>query len=222
MRTADFFQPQFDIMQALAITKECGYYFHDNALSDLACTALMAEIGSLPLITRYHIAMPINAGQPNEVKQQHERFYTANGDFNTPVANALIAAIHSQVHASKFEAELHVWELTEIGYQRYRNGEDFIGPHRDRASDNGVSFTYTLDGSAEVRIFEPSGDYWDYSQLNQIDEYMTSPGSVMLLRAKGFGNGEQVIHQVLPPIGVRSILNLRSRKTILDAISERI
>jgi hypothetical protein len=44
----------------------------------------------------------------------------------------------------------------------------------------------------------------------------------MFLRAPGFGNGEQIIHEVLPPLNneERLILNLRMRKNVASFVKK--
>lgn len=217
----NIFKESFNLEWGIHQTASHGYYFADDTLSDGIRGALEAEIDSLPLEEGDHVAKPINKGKPNEVRQQHERFYVEYGDDRTPIANMVIAAITNQVRSLGTHPELRDWQLTEIGYQRYRHTNDFIGPHRDRASDQKLSLTFTINGEATVKVFEPLGNYWDYSNIKQIDEYTTTPGSVMLLRAQGLGSGEQIIHQVLPPLGSRAILNLRARPTILEQPSTR-
>jgi hypothetical protein len=81
--------------------------------------------------------------------------------------------------------------------------------------------TYTITGSAMIKIYKPLTDPVDYAFIEQIDEFQTIPGTVMFLRAPGFGNGGQVIHEVLSPdIYPRYILNLRTRDILLKAPSE--
>jgi hypothetical protein len=211
------FKDSFDFEAAIMQTKETGYFFAEDAITKETRTAFEAEIDSLPLEVGDHVTRPINAGKQNEVRQQHQRLYIEHGNAMAPVANMVIAGLAQAVNAMKQFPELRDWKLTEIGYQRYRHGNDFIGAHRDRATDKILSITYTITGSAPVRIFETLGNYWDYTNLKQVDEFVTTPGSVMLLRAPGLGNGEQVVHQVLPPLSdSRSILNLRMRPTILE------
>ena len=210
------FRDSFDFESGIEQAKSNGYFFADGALTVEMRSAMETEIDSLPLEVGDHIVKPINEGKPNEVRQQHERFYVEYGDKRTPVANLVIDGLADQVHLMANLPELSEWQLSEIGYQRYRHSNDFIGAHRDRASDKLLSATFTITGSATVRIFEPLGDHWDYSNIRQIDEFDTTTGSLMLLRAPGLGNGGQVIHQVLPPRNMRSILNLRARPTILE------
>ena len=211
------FREGFDLENAIEQTQRSGYFFAEGVLTDETRAALEEEIDSLPLEVGDHISNPINAGKPNEVRQQHERLYVEYGDALTPVANVVIAGLTEIVRAMRSFPELQEWQLTEIGYQKYRHSNDFIGAHRDRASDKLLSVTYTITGSAPIRIFETLGDYWDYSSLEQKDEFITAAGGVMLLRAPGFGSGEQVVHQVLPPISnSRSILNLRMRPRVLE------
>jgi len=210
------FRNAFNFIEAIEQARKFGYYFGPNALTKEICGALEAEINTLPLEVGDHINQPINPGKPNEVRQQHERAYFAYGDTATPVANGLIRGLTLLVRSMEEFPELREWQPTEIGYQRYRHSDDWIGPHRDRASDKLLSVTLTITGSAPVRIFKPLGQPNDYSHIQQTQEFLTTPGSIMLLRANGFGTGEQVIHQVLPPSSTsRSILNLRMRPTIL-------
>jgi hypothetical protein len=205
----------FDLESAIEQTKNVGYFFEDNGLNEEARLALVSEIESLPLLLGDHRVKPINDGKPNEVRQQHERLYIEYGNKQTPVANLVINALVDQVHSMRRFVELQEWIPVEIGYQHYRSSSDFISAHRDRESDKLLSVTFTLTGSAAVEVFEPVDDYWDYTNLRKMDEFTTTPGSIMLLRAPGLGSGEQVIHKVYPPKTSRSILNLRARETIL-------
>lgn len=212
-----FFQDSFNFESAILQTKARGYFFAEDILTDEMRTGLEAEINTLALKVGDHTDKPINAGMPNEVRQQHERLYTEYGSALTPIANMLISGLAKTVRVMRSLPELQQWQPTEIGYQRYRHHNDFIGAHRDRASDRLLSATLTITGSAPVRIFDTLGEYWDYSNLERRDEFTTTPGSLMLLRAPGLGNGEQVVHQVLPPNSdSRSILNLRMRPSVLE------
>jgi hypothetical protein len=206
----------FDIKEALDEVKEVGYFFVLQAITNLARVHLEKEIRSLLLEEGSHVAVPINTGKKTEVRQQHERFYCAVGDSRTPAATLASKGIMQAIHA--VEPELNGWSPTEVGYQRYRNSDDWISPHRDRRTDEKLAVTLTLRGSAVVRVFEPFEDPDDYSPTNLrvIDEFRTASGSLMMLRAPGYGSGGQIIHEVLPPEhGVRNILNLRMRPDVL-------
>ena len=114
--------------------------------------------------------------------------------------------------------ELQEWLPTEIGYQRYRNTNDWISPHRDRKSDHLFSVTFTLTGSAWIHIHQPKTDPVDYRYLEKVDSFLSEPGTIFFLRAPGFGSSEQIMHEVMPPIDApRHILNLRMRSTLLAA-----
>jgi hypothetical protein len=210
-------RPEFDLAAAVKQTTERGYLFATDALQAEARQALAFEINNTELAASDERAQAVNAGRPNEVQQHHERAYFAYGDERIPAANFVVNSLVQQIRAIRDHPELRSWQPTEVGYQRYRGSRDWIGPHRDRASDQLLSVTFTLSGSGMVRIFEAVGDNPnDYSQLSQTDEFRTLPGSLMLLRAPGLGNGEQVIHQVLPPAaGRRLIVNLRMRPDVL-------
>ncbi len=211
-------RPDFDLHHALAQAASRGYDFADNVLTAEACDALLEEVDGLPMETGDHISRPINLDKPNQVQQMHERAYVEYGSEQTPVGNFVADAIAKAVQQEGLMqfSQLRDWHPTELGYQRYRSGADHISPHRDRASDKLLAVTLTMAGSALIKIFKPLGEPNDYVHLEQIDEYRTNRGSIMLLRAPGFANGEQVIHQVLPPYqGIRTILNLRMRNGIL-------
>lgn len=214
----ELFDACFELRKAVQETAEKGYFFAHPALSKSTLYLLNSELERLPLEVGDHISRPINAGKPNEVQQQHVRGYYEFGVAETPAANLVIHGLKKAVGrlANPFP-ELAGWCPTEIGYQKYRHSDDYISPHRDRASDRLLSITFTLFGSAAVKIFEPTAEPDDYSQLKQTDEFETLPGSIMLLRAPGLGSGEQTIHQVMPPkYGSRNIINLRMRPTLLE------
>jgi len=170
----------------------------------------------LPLELGDHRQDAINPGKPNEVHQQHERFYVEFGNEQTPVANTVIRGLATRVQAMRQFPELRNWQPTEIGYQRYRSVSDYIGPHRDRTTDKLLSVTFTIAGAAIVRTFESIKGEGDYSQLRPIDQHEASAGGMMLLRAPGFGPAGQTVHEVLPPhTAPRSILILRMRLNVL-------
>lgn len=213
----EIFKDNFDFESAVRETKTNGYYFQSGVLATEAQNALETEINLLPLEVGDHINKPINNGKPNEVRQQHARAYFEYGDPEAPVANFVINCLAQTVQAMPAFPELENWQPTEIGYQKYRSNADFIGPHRDRSSDQLLSVTFTISGAATVKIFESLGACNDYTDLLQADEFETSLGGIMLLRAPGLGCGKQSIHQVLPPSTPdRSILNLRMRPTVLE------
>jgi hypothetical protein len=199
-----------------------GYYFASACFSDEICRKLEAEVETLNLEEGDHLTYPINAGTSREVRQLHARAYLPIGHVDIPIANLVTQALIQEVQAlTKFYPELKSWGPTEAGYQCYRDSRDWISPHRDRRTDQLLSATLTINGSALVRIHEPVANPDDYSNLKLVDEFLTSPGSVMLLRAPGLGCGTQIIHEVLPPIsGSRLILNLRMRPNILKPPSE--
>ncbi len=208
----------FDLENALQLTKEHGYYFAETALSLRYEIALRDEINRLALEEGDHTEAAINKGKPNEVKQLHDRFYVEYGDERTPFANMVIEGLAKRIRLCSQFPELYEWQLSEIGYQRYHKA-GFIGIHKDRASDQMLSVTFTISGSAPVEIYRTISDPLDYSEGNveKINDFITTPGSIMMLRAPGFGTGEQVPHKILQPtVTPRDILNLRMRPTVLE------
>ena len=215
------FSEHFNLEQALAKTQKTGYAFASGAINPYFCDLLEAEMGRLKLEEGDHINYPINAGSSREVRQLHERAYYPIGHELVPWATQVTELLVQEVKNVGLYPELQHWCLTEAGYQRYRDTHDWISPHRDRRNDQLLSATITISGSALVRMYEPLADPDDYTKLRSIDEFMTSSGTLLLLRAPGFGNGEQIIHEVLPPqIGSRLILNLRMRPDILKTPKE--
>jgi len=209
----------FDLESAIEKTKTHGYAFEDGAITQEIQDALASEIDIVPLVLGDYVSNPLNLGQPNQVHQRHSRAYYEYGDEAVPVANYVIESLALAVNSMTRYPELRSWRLSEVGYQRYRPTLDFIGPHRDRVSDTLLSITLMFCGSTVVKIHEPLGAYRDYSNLLQIDEVVTIPGTAMFLRAPGLGNGQQKIHEVLPPKeGIRNILNLRMRSTVLPPV----
>lgn len=161
---------------------------------------------------------PSGRAQAAKVRQLHARAYHPIGDEAVPIATAVSIVLASTVfdHRDAFP-ELIGWIPSEAGYQHYRGPSDFISPHRDRRNDRLLSVTFTLRGSAVVRILEPVDDPDDYGNLRTVDEFTTEPSTAMFLRAPGFCGGGQVIHEVLPPTTPdgRLILNLRMRPDVL-------
>ena len=204
-----------NLEKAIMRTCEVGYAFITEAINPYFCNLMEQEINKLQLEEGDHVNYPINAGSWREVRQLHERAYFHIWDKQIPVATEVTELLTEEVRKMNYP-ELQGWHPNEAGYQRYRNKHDWISPHRDRRNDQLLSATITISGSAPVRIYEPVADPNDYKNLRQTDEFITSPGTLMLLRAPGFGNGEQIIHEVLPPqIDSRLILNLRMRPDIL-------
>ncbi len=215
----DLFTDSFNILDAIHKTAECGYVFISSAINQYYLSLLEKEINSLDLEEGDHINYPINANSKRSVKQFHIRSYMPIGHDDCSAATLVTNLLTDNVkeHINTYPS-LSNWKPTEAGYQCYRDSKDWISPHRDRRNDQLLSATITISGSANVRIFEPLGDPDDYSNLKQTDEFLTKTGTIMFLRAPGFGNGEQSIHEVMPPInGKRLILNLRMRPNILRA-----
>lgn len=199
-----------EISKILSIVEEKGYLFVEDFYDPGTILRLKMEINSLPLEAGNHVDYPINKGQINEVQQYHHRYYCQK-DEGAPVASQLCHGL-----SIGFHFDLPGWMLNEIGYQRYYAPNDWISPHRDRASDKLLSVTVTISGSAWINIYESKTDPPDYSKLTKIDSYLTKPGTFMFLRAPGLGSGKQIIHEVMSPITpTRDILNLRMRPTIL-------
>ncbi len=218
---ASFLTSNLNLEEALAQTHENGYFFAAEAINPYFCSLMEEEINRLSLEEGDHVNYPINAGSPREVRQLHERAYYPIGNENVPMATCVTELLVQEVKKLKLYPELENWHPTEAGYQRYRDTQDWISPHRDRRNDRLLSATITIKGSALVRIYEPRKDPDDYGNLRQTDEFMTSSGTLMLLRAPGFGSGEQTIHEVLSPLGgSRLILNLRMRPNILKSPKE--
>lgn len=220
-------QDGFTLERAIAATKAHGFYFAENALDERTLKRLQLEAKRLPYKLGDHTKTPINAGKANEVTQQHERYYTRYNEKNPSVltleAGLVIKGLTKSVRAMDNYPELKNWQANEIGYQRYRGDSDYISAHRDRSSDRLLSVTFTITGSSIIRILKTLGDPNDYSSVEPIESFTTSPGSVMFLRAPDeLGNGEQVLHDVSPPFdGSRSILNLRMRESILPPPAAR-
>lgn len=213
----EFFNPNFHIAVAVRQAAERGYYFESGVMTDEVLREFEEEVNSLNMEFGDHVSNPIYAGTKKEIQQLHDRFYSDIYDPLVPVAHRV--AVQTAAWANQMtyiDPGILDWLPNEVGYQRYAQGEGHITPHRDRRNDQILAFTITIAGSNVVRIHEPAGDPDDYTNLRQVDEFRTSPGSVMFLRAPGLGSGEQIIHSVLPPEnGSRLILNLRMRPDIL-------
>jgi hypothetical protein len=208
----NFFASGYDFRAAVQRTVERGFDFVDGAISEEGLTALEQEGLSLPLEVGDHITYPIQPGTKREVRQLHARSYHLIASGEVPVAHALTEYLTQQ---AAFHPTLVGWASTEAGYQFYRGPTDFISPHRDRMTDRLLSATVTIRGKAWVRILEPINDPNDYTNLRVVHEHLTSDGTLMLLRAPGLGNGNQVIHEVKSPLDTRLILNLRCRPNVL-------
>lgn len=206
-----------DFPSILETVRAQGYLFVPNVLDGVTCQHLSAEVDRLKLEFGDHVTHPINPGTPQEVRQWHERAYYPLGDPEVPMGTGLCRGLATEItgHLEAFP-ELAGWIPNEIGYQRYRAPHDWISPHRDRRSDRLLSVTFTLAGSAWMRIYASDVNPPDYRRLTQIGEYLTAPGMALFLRAPGFGSGEQVIHEVMSPLSSsRLIVNLRMRPTVL-------
>jgi hypothetical protein len=192
---------------ALQRTIDQGYCFWDDAIPEAVLAMLRKERETLDLVVGDHVTHPIAKGTMHEVRQLHARSYHDLRE--VPAAHAVARMLSEAVG-------LPDWCPTEAGYQLYRGPSDFISPHRDRRSDRLLSATITISGSAVVRILEPLADPDDYRNVRVVEAWVTKPGTLLLLRAPGLGNGQQVLHEVLPPDeGERFILNLRTRDTVL-------
>lgn len=200
--------------------KERGYHFADGEIHPLILSDLEAEASKLDFQVGDHVNYPINANTKTEVKQLHERAYYLLNAPEVPVASALCYALKESAsfYTNGDMKELESWLPNEIGYQRYRGITDWISPHRDRRSDRLLSVTITISGQARVNVYKSPEDPPNYSNLIKVDEHLTKPGTVMLLRAPGLGSGEQIIHEVSPPLdGPRLIINLRMRGSVLQS-----
>lgn len=215
---------KIDLRALLFQARNQGYAFATRAIGESWLGALQMEIQSLPLEREDRVREPINQGSPKQVVQQfHGRAYRPIGHSDVPLASRFAdeLADHITEYGDEFP-ELRGWRGKEIGYQSYRDATDHISPHRDRASDQLLSATVTLAGRAVVRIHRSLVEPPDYNQLALREEFLTGPGTLMLLRAPGFGSGERIIHEVLPPLErPRDILNLRQRDDVLKSAAER-
>jgi len=206
-----------DLVTILRQVRDVGYVFVSQMVTEEAIENLQKEMNALPLEFGDHVNYPINKKSTNEVQQSHERYYTKIDDPSTPTASQICRELSDRVKAlSEHFPELSTWLTTEIGYQRYRDYRDWISPHRDRVSDQFLSVTITISGSTIINIYNPETDPINYKYLRLVDAYKVKQGSVMMLRAPGFGTGQQVIHEVMPPLNnKRDILNLRMRESVL-------
>ncbi len=210
---------QFLLESIISKVIDTGCVFVDKGISMDFCRAMEEEVNNLELEEGDHINYPINAGTLREVKQLHIRSYHQIGSDMVPVAS-LISHLFAQ-KINILHPVLKNWMPTEAGYQRYRDNKDWISPHRDRRNDKLLSITITINGSAEVKTYTPLDNPDDYTRLELKDRFLTNPGTIMFLRAPGLGNGEQIIHEVCPPInGSRLILNLRMRDNLLKTPEE--
>lgn len=203
--------PHLNLPEILERVRSEGYAFIKNGITEECRQLLLKEINVLSLEEGDHVTHAINKGKPNEVHQLHERAYYLLDDPEVPTASHV---------CKQLQAELAIdsWLLNEIGYQRYRFTSDWISPHRDRKSDKILSVTFTLSGNADINIYLPTTPEINYRHLKKIDTFLSEPGTVFFLRAPGFGSGEQIIHEVMPPIITpRNILNLRMRETLLPS-----
>lgn len=217
----EIFTPAFNRDSVLELVRDQGYAFL-NVASETLLAGLEREMDGLPLEVGDHVTYPINAGKSNEVRQLHARAYRMIDDVDVPFAAQVCRGLADVLSSSEIFPELKDWMPNEIGYQLYRGKTDWISPHRDRRTDLMFSVTFTIAGSAPISIHTSEVDPPDYRHLRQIDEYISVPGTVLFLRAPGFGSGEQVIHEVMPPTSdYRKIVNLRARPTLLPAPSER-
>lgn len=214
------FESNFPFRDVLFKTIEVGYAFVSDAINPIFCQEMKDETQQLELLEGDHVNHPINIGTKREVKQLHVRAYHPIGDETVPVATKVSKLLSQEFN---WYEGLKNWQPTEAGYQLYRNPKDWISPHRDRRNDQSLSVTITIEGSAIVNIYHPIDDPDDYNRLILKDSFLTSAGTVMFLRAPGLGSGEQIIHEVCPPLhGSRLILNLRMRPNILKSPKEML
>ena len=227
MNYAEILNSDFDLKSALTQTALKGYAFSPDALTAEACKALEEEAAQLQFEAGNYVTKPIKEYKSTRVTQAHERAYFHIGDRKVPVATAISRALtHYIIQLASTEnllKDLQLWAPTEAGYQRYRTDSHHISPHRDRRTDQLLGVTATVNGSAPVRAYRPLGASNDYSQLELVEEFETASRALMFLRAPGFSNSEQVIHEVLPPTeGERLVLNLRMRHDVLKAPGEEV
>ncbi len=218
------FSESYDFEADVRRTASQGYAFASGVFTADICRLMEAEVASLPMEFGDHVKAPINQGKPFQVQQSHERYYDELSSGNVPVAKFVAEALHSRaLNLTNEYPELADWSLNEAGYQNYRNNSDMIGVHRDRRNDQLLAVTITITGSAQVLIHEPLGDPDDYRQTRITDQFRTTAGSVMMLRATGLASGEQTLHQVMPPEhGNRLILNLRMRPPVDESGTPKI
>lgn len=212
MNNYEVLERSFDVEAAIAQTAEQGYFFGASAITTATCRALCQEAERLALRPTTNDA-PLNAGTSYEVTQSHERAYLAVDDQRIPVASMVNRALVDRMQAlSSIYPELSTWQPTEAGLQRYRDSDDGISPHRDSKTDQLLGATITVDGSSVVRAYRALGEPDDYTNIHLVEEFKTTPGSLMLLRAPGFAGGERTIHEARPPeSNSRLVLNLRMR-----------
>jgi hypothetical protein len=213
----EIFTDRAEVINGINSAAQVGYAFVHAALTETMLSALQAEGESQNLVLGDHTTKPINAGTLRQITQKHEKAYKELDAEILPVASFLTSALATQAKRLQepYPALAH-WRATEAGYQLYSDPDHHISKHRDRRKDQILAATVTIYGKAIVGIHEPLDDPNDYTNTQRIDECEAGPGTLMFLRAQNLGSGEQMIHDVSPPIdGPRLILNLRMRPDVL-------
>lgn len=191
-----------DFTRALLATRDFGFAFVDDIFPSASVHAILEEVRSVKMELVDNDRQPIRAGKPNQVRQKYLQAPVVEGASGFEMAVRFRSAvIDTMRRAAVLFPELAGWKPRNACYQLYRDSNERITPHRDPASDHQIVATATIDGQALVRMYEAIDDPNDYSSTNlrQIYEHQARSGSIMLLRTTGFGSGERIIHEVLPP-----------------------
>ncbi|MEO7617749.1 MAG: hypothetical protein ABIS59_02810 [Candidatus Saccharibacteria bacterium] len=119
--------------------------------------------------------------------------------------NAQLPALNTLGSHLGWQARLHrglnekmsEWSPNEATVQQYRDGSESIGAHRDYKTDLLLIAVVTTAGYGRFEVLSDDG-------AKVRERYETGPGSLVLLWASGFSEGDgdkRPLHRALAPVG---------------------
>jgi len=195
-----------DLREPLTRASEIGAAFIREALTRPALAAIGAEIAA-----NSFQPLPEQTG-PYGVREEAELLQVSPDDTSryptiTQLRPLLTQLVHE--HGKGIAGLDDEWQPNDIAAMRYPPGSLGITPHRDSKHYRLLIAIFTTEGTAPFTLCANR-------ERDLIDQWQTTPGSLILMRGPGLNNFEdgRPFHTVAgPPAGTRVSLTFRVSTT---------
>jgi hypothetical protein len=184
--------PDLDLRHALLCVATSGMAFVEKALDHDYCRCLQHEVHSGPFER-----LPSEVG-PYRVREEADLFRITQANLdNYPTVQSVRHELISRVHADGHGIDgSDQWVPNDIAVMRYRPGSKGVSPHRDGLRNRYLIVIVTSQGSAQLA-------HCANREGTIIEEWETTVGSLVLLRAPGFAHAQKddrPFHSVRGPV----------------------
>ncbi len=193
--------PELNFAAPLRETARCGATFVPAALAAGFREALVRELDRAPVEA---MSNPVG---PYAVRQHGELFFVRADEIaNWPAIDRLRRELTLLVHEhGRSISGVAGWEPNEAAVQRYPAASGGIGVHRDGKRYRVLIAIFTVEGTGTLALCTDR-------QGTVAREWLTTPGSLILLRGPGLDGAEdgRPLHRVQTSTGVqRTSLSFR-------------